>query len=288
MKHVKKYKGLMFLFVGLFVSCNDTISWNLEEDHEYDGQDRDTIGFFFPHIDAPQVNTGVVQNITTTGCVVSGEIIKTGTNGVLDYGHCWSMNPIPDTTDDFNSLGATQNMLVYNSSVGNLNPNTNYYVRAYAKSEFGVSYGSQVSFKTSSRRCGYIDCESLSEFNYEAYGSSSLAKWQVGSGYQGNGFICPNSTGGKLSFNTNYGSDVVMTLWLESWEAGFWKNRLPAIFVDGVELDISIVQGENNADWVQIETNSIISSGNHTVEIEFSPIGTFRTYKVDEIEFWCQ
>ena len=83
----------------------------------------------------PTVTTAVSD---ITSCSANGECISASGFGLQSWGICWSTSPNP-TVDNNN---------VEWSYMGNLVPNTTYYVRAYAINSVGIAYGNQVSFTT--------------------------------------------------------------------------------------------------------------------------------------------
>lgn len=94
----------------------------------------------------PRVRTRSVTNVTGTGAEFNGDITSTPT-AILDHGFLWSLDqtPIFENSDSI-SLGAgSKGVFSYRVSK-NLFPNTNFYVRAYAKSKDYLVYGDIVSF----------------------------------------------------------------------------------------------------------------------------------------------
>ena len=94
----------------------------------------------------PIVTTSDVSNITATFATCGGDVIDDGGLAVTTRGVCWgtSQNPtISDshTTDDTGTGSFT-------SIITELNPNTTYYVRAYAINNKGISYGDHKTFQT--------------------------------------------------------------------------------------------------------------------------------------------
>ena len=94
----------------------------------------------------PVLTTEVVSNITQNTATCGGNVTSQGTDIVTARGVCWgtSQNPtvlFPHTTDGSGNGNFT-------SSLTALNPNTPYYVRAYATNSTGTGYGDQVSFTT--------------------------------------------------------------------------------------------------------------------------------------------
>jgi hypothetical protein len=98
------------------------------------------------HISKPLVTTGSISNITGNTATGGGNVTSDGGSPVTQRGVCWSTNPNPTTanhtTNNGNGTGT------FTSSLTNLSPVTTYYVRAYAISSAGTSYGAQVSFAT--------------------------------------------------------------------------------------------------------------------------------------------
>ena len=94
------------------------------------------------------VTTSGITNITVTSATGGGEVTDDGGFAVQMRGICWSTTPNPTInnshTVDGSGLGS------FTSSMTNLEPNTTYYVRAYAKSAAGTAYGSQIKFATMS------------------------------------------------------------------------------------------------------------------------------------------
>jgi len=89
--------------------------------------------------------TAVLPTVTTTvsditSCSAYGEslVAYNGGDGIQESGVCFSTSPNP----------TVENSIVTNNSIGNLVPNTTYYVRAYAINSVGIAYGNQVSFTT--------------------------------------------------------------------------------------------------------------------------------------------
>jgi len=98
----------------------------------------------------PKVETGTVTDINTTSAKAEGNIIDLG-EGIIDYGHCWSTTSNPPTiSDSKTSLGAIARTGMFTSELQNLQPGTNYYLRAYAKGLDNVVYGRELVFTTSS------------------------------------------------------------------------------------------------------------------------------------------
>lgn len=78
---------------------------------------------------------------------VSGGTVSTSTGITLvTRGVCWSLSPYP-TIEDYNTT-ATSTANIYDVTLSNLQPNTLYYVRAYASSYNELIYGDNITFKT--------------------------------------------------------------------------------------------------------------------------------------------
>ena len=97
-------------------------------------------------VQTPTVTTSSVSNITESSAVCGGNVTSDGNATVTSRGVCWSTSPNPmighNKTIDGSGTGQ------YSSNINGLQPNTTYYVRAYAINSKGTAYGSQTSFTT--------------------------------------------------------------------------------------------------------------------------------------------
>jgi uncharacterized protein (TIGR02145 family) len=93
--------------------------------------------------------TTVFFNLTVTGALVGGNIVDDGNSAVTERGICWIWEPWgtqPTKQDSFKIVGSGPGE--FNIELFYLESNTNYYVRAYAINEMGISYGETINFKT--------------------------------------------------------------------------------------------------------------------------------------------
>ena len=94
----------------------------------------------------PQVITNPVDYIGSSSATCGGSVTYSGGASITARGVCWSTSQNPTVADphttDGNSLGE------FTSTINGLTPNTNYYVRAYATNDIGISYGQEVAFTT--------------------------------------------------------------------------------------------------------------------------------------------
>ena len=94
----------------------------------------------------PSLVTTNISNILSTSAQSGGNIVFNGSSNVTQRGVCWSTSPNPTISNSTTINGTGTG--VFTSNLTNLNPNTNYYVRAYATNSAGTSYGNEVSFNT--------------------------------------------------------------------------------------------------------------------------------------------
>jgi uncharacterized protein (TIGR02145 family) len=97
-------------------------------------------------ITIPTLTTSDVTYITINSALCGGNITDGGNDNIIGRGVCWSTNQNPTIldfhTDDGGGIG------IFTSQIIDLNPNTPYFVRAYATNSEGTSYGNQLSFTT--------------------------------------------------------------------------------------------------------------------------------------------
>ena len=96
---------------------------------------------------APAVTTAVVTQITETSAVVGGNVTSDGNASVTERGVCIATVSNPTTANTKISAGSGTG--TFNCNLTNLQPNTKYYVRAYAINSKGTAYGNEVTFTTS-------------------------------------------------------------------------------------------------------------------------------------------
>lgn len=94
----------------------------------------------------PNVVTSYVREITSNKAVSGGDVISDGGADVTSRGVCWSTSQSPTIDDNRTQDGSGPGEFV--SNIENLQPNTTYYLRAYAINEEGVGYGEEKSFMT--------------------------------------------------------------------------------------------------------------------------------------------
>ena len=104
-----------------------------------------------------EIETGNIDNITSSSALVYGKISEIGTFEVTQHGHVWSVSQddlvIENESIYITELGSIQSDSTYFSNVSNLNPNTIYFVKAYLTHSNNLSdttiYGNIEIFTTS-------------------------------------------------------------------------------------------------------------------------------------------
>lgn len=90
----------------------------------------------------PTVKTGTPGRITVSSIEMSIEVVEDGGHEVTDAGICYSMLRNPTFDTNVSSFGKGTGK--FDDVVENLDPGTNYYLRAYAMNSEGVSYGDEI------------------------------------------------------------------------------------------------------------------------------------------------
>ncbi|MES2731071.1 MAG: hypothetical protein V4714_04955 [Bacteroidota bacterium] len=99
-----------------------------------------------------QTNAVLSASINTTTAQVSGIMTAKGTANITQYGFCYSgSNANPTTTDAVLVAGNTSPSSFpfdFSGTLAGLTAGSAYYVRAYAVSSAGISYGISMAFRT--------------------------------------------------------------------------------------------------------------------------------------------
>lgn len=96
------------------------------------------------------VETGAASLVTSLSANVAGTISDLGcVEGLTQHGHVWSDVSAQPTVDYAKTeLGELKQTGGFTSPLTNLKPNTLYYVRAYARNKYGISYGEVIQMTT--------------------------------------------------------------------------------------------------------------------------------------------
>jgi len=106
------------------------------------------LSFTTTPIVVPTLTTVEASSITLNSAVSGGNITSDGNAAITAKGVCWSTSQTPTVSDSTTSDGTGTGDFV--STMTQLDPNTTYYVRAYATNSAGTAYGNEVSFTTNS------------------------------------------------------------------------------------------------------------------------------------------
>ena len=97
-------------------------------------------------VNSPTLTTTSITAITSISAVSGGVIMNDGGTPVLAYGVCWSNATGPTIANGFTTDGA--GIGSFTSSINGLATATIYYVRAYATTINGTTYGNELNFTT--------------------------------------------------------------------------------------------------------------------------------------------
>jgi len=132
MQNKQKLLGMQFIILGMFffitISC-------IKENPDKIGQEN-----------YPILTTTEVTQINFTTAVSGGNITDDKGTTVTTRGVCWSVNENPTINDNKTIDGSGAGN--FTSLINGLEPNTTYYVRAFATNNAGSGYGSAMSFTT--------------------------------------------------------------------------------------------------------------------------------------------
>ncbi len=92
------------------------------------------------------VTLGEVSNIKAASAIWTAEVTGNGGLSITERGICYSTSQYP--TIDASHVATGSGMGAFTTTITNLSPNTQYYVRAYATNAVGTVYSEQKSFIT--------------------------------------------------------------------------------------------------------------------------------------------
>ncbi len=117
----------------------------------------------------PTVSTNNISNINATTATCGGEVTLIGGAAVTARGVCWGTISSPTINNSKTSDGS--GLGVFSSSITGLTAETTYYVRAYATSNVGTTYGTEVSFSTKLATVSSTDVSNITATTLSAGGN---------------------------------------------------------------------------------------------------------------------
>ena len=140
----------------------------------------------------PVVSTTSVSGITSKYAISGGNVTEEGNKPVIAKGVCYDTVASPTIRKNKTMDGWGTG--TFTSDLNNLLPSKTYYVKAYAVSEFGVSYGNEVTFTTNTKLFSFHD-----EF------SDNTNDWYIGTDANGSytvtggEYVCAYHNAGYLT-----------------------------------------------------------------------------------------
>ena len=104
----------------------------------------------------PSLTTNdVIINVTSTTAQSGGTISSIGSSAITENGVCYSASNATPTINDIKvTAPIISTSYSFTANLTGLTPSATYHVRAYATNAYGTSYGSVVTFSTSSTLSG--------------------------------------------------------------------------------------------------------------------------------------
>ena len=186
----------------------------------------------------PIVTTTAVSNIMKNSASSGGDVTYDGGASITGRGVCWSTSHNPTTANSHTSDSTGTGVFV--SSLTGLNPQTTYYVRAYAINSVGTAYGNEETF-TSQNVCG--GDTSVTDIDNNTYGIVAIGTqcWMkenlrttrypngalIATGYANTS----SSTGYYYHIMGNSGNDAVYGLaynWVAAMNGEAQSNSIPS------------------------------------------------------------
>ena len=163
---------------------------------------------------APELTTKEITNIGRFSADSGGNVVNNGGASITARGVCWNTTGSPTITDSHTQDSA--GMGLFDSYIVNLNPNTFYYVRAYATTSMDdTGYGQEQTFQTNSLSFPVLSTENITNITYNSadsggeiidYGGASIVNkgvcWNV-FGSPTTADTCTNNGTGSNSFISN-------------------------------------------------------------------------------------
>ena len=218
------------------------------------------------------LTTAVVTSITTSSAISGGTITGDGGAQITARGVCWSTSVNPTVADNKTSDGTGTG--TFTSSLTGLNPNTTYYVRAYATNSAGTVYGNQVSFTTEEIKLATVTTATVTSITSSSAVSGGEVVSDGGGDVTARG-ICwgtspaPTTANNKTTDGEGTGSFISSITGLEPGK--IYYVRAYAVNIAGTaygnEVTFStpaILAEVNTVPVTDITTNSAVSGGNVT------------------------
>ena len=124
------------------------------------------------------VETSAPIDVTPTSAVIGGMVTLPEGNHVFQCGVCWDTVPNPNI--DGNHTSTDMSIGSFSDTLDGLTPITFYHARTYMVTDYGLSYGSEVTFTT----------EQLPTYSVTVSPSSTDGGMATGSGIYEQGQIC--------------------------------------------------------------------------------------------------
>jgi uncharacterized protein (TIGR02145 family) len=98
-------------------------------------------------VSTASLTTTAISSLTSSSAIAGGNISDDGGEDVTARGVCWNTSTNPTIANNKTVDGAGTGSFV--SNITNLQPGTNYYLRAYATNNAGTAYGNELTFTSS-------------------------------------------------------------------------------------------------------------------------------------------
>jgi hypothetical protein len=102
-------------------------------------------------INHPVIITQSVTQIMSTAATFNANMVEMGNQAITQHGHCYATATLPTISNSKTELGVRTTTGFYTSNITGLSTGTIYYVRAYATTALGTTYGEEVTFTTADK-----------------------------------------------------------------------------------------------------------------------------------------
>ncbi len=156
---------------------------------------------------APQVESISISEVSYHSAQFTGSLIDNGSKPLIAKGYCISTSPNPNEENGFVVSGFSNGSFEVN--IGDLQPNTLYYVRAFASNTGSVGYGDVLTFTTLSYTVPVVVYNTTSNVTINSASASGLIQGNGGQNISASGFcisVNANPTVDDLVFS-DFGDD---------------------------------------------------------------------------------